>query len=53
MRSLSFFDLFVKIGLVYEHEEYGYTFSDFVLVLAETPEGIAVKDIKDAFSWLE
>jgi len=49
MNKITFFDLFVKIGLVYENEKYGYTFNDYVLVLAETLEGVAVKEIRDAF----
>ena len=48
MRSISFFELLVKIGLIVE-DEYGYTFPDYVLVLTQTPEGIELKEIKDAF----
>jgi DNA polymerase I-like protein with 3'-5' exonuclease and polymerase domains len=48
MKSISFFDLFVKIGLIVEGED-GYTFPDYVLVLAQTPEGMAIKEIREVF----
>jgi DNA polymerase I-like protein with 3'-5' exonuclease and polymerase domains len=54
MKSISFFDLFVKIGLIVEGEEYGYTFPDYVLVLTQTPEGLELKEIRHAFlGWSE
>jgi len=49
MNRITFFDLFVKCGLIYDDEEYGYRFTPYVLVLAETVEGISVKPITDLF----
>ncbi|QGA72470.1 DNA polymerase I [uncultured virus] len=48
MRSISFFELFFNIGLIVE-TELGYTFPDYVLVLSQTPEGMAVKEIREVF----
>jgi hypothetical protein len=48
MKSISFFNLFVKTGLIVETED-GYTFPDYVLVLAQTPEGIELKEIREVF----
>ena len=48
MKSISFSELFVKIGLIVETED-GYTFPDYVLVLSQTPENIELKEIKDTF----
>ncbi|MFZ8784547.1 DNA polymerase [Thermocrinis sp.] len=49
MKNLSFFEFFVKTGLIVEGDEYGYIFPDYVLVLTQTPEGTELKEIKDAF----
>jgi DNA polymerase I-like protein with 3'-5' exonuclease and polymerase domains len=49
MNRITFFDLFVKCGLIYDEEEYGYRFTPYVLVLAETVDGIGVKPITDLF----
>ena len=46
--SITFFDFLVKTGLIVDTDD-GYTFSDYVLVLAETPEGFAVKEIREVF----
>jgi len=48
LKSITFFDLFVKIGLIVDTDD-GYTFADYVLVLADTPEGITVKEIREVF----
>jgi len=48
MKSISFSELFVKIGLVSETDD-GYTFNDYVLVLSQTPEGTVLKEIREAF----
>nr|AGL03987.1 DNA polymerase I [uncultured virus] len=48
MKSISFFEFFVKIGLITETED-GYTFPNYVLVLTQTPEGIELKEIRHAF----
>jgi len=53
MKSIAFFNLFVKIGLIVEGDEYGYTFPDYVLVLTQTPEGTELKEIKDSFFQME
>jgi len=49
MNRITFFDLFVKCGLIYDDEEYGYRFTPYVLVLAETVDGIGIKPITDLF----
>jgi len=48
MKSISFSELFVKIGLVSETDD-GYTFNDYVLVLSQTPEGTVLKEIREVF----
>jgi DNA polymerase I-like protein with 3'-5' exonuclease and polymerase domains len=48
MRSITFFDFFFNIGLITE-TELGYTFPDYVLVLTQTPEGVAIKEIREVF----
>ena len=48
MNRITFFDLLVKIGLVIDTDD-GYTFSDFTLVLTDTTEGPAVKEIREVF----
>lgn len=48
MNRITFFDLFVKLSLIVDTDD-GYTFSDYTLVLAETTEGLAVKEIRDVF----